>query len=397
MRAARLLIAGTVLALAADAAVASERPGLDRPIRVGMFKGTGPNRYWHTNIHTSHALMREILARPDTAGLGDSLVIPPAGFTFHSMPVAPDHTDTAECMGSGCGPTQSQIAAFVSAMDTLDVIIMSSVTDWGSRVTDSMHRNAFRNFWRNKGYVAVHGMTDSYATWAPLDSIHGARLRGWPVQQLFTVRRDSVFMLDPAWRQLNRGVFSNGLDTSFFEEPIYFTESGETIRARSHLRPTVNLVESSVLNPGAHLPMGDHPYSWYRQLPEGGRFFYTALGHRWQVWQTTRMFRRQLYNAVLWAAGADSTGVVSVREPADKNLAEFSGVARLSFSGGVLSVSVLRDGAHALEIRNLDGRLVAARRGTGAASHRFEGLKAGMHVLAVETTTGRAATLVTVP
>ena len=50
--------------------------------------------------------------------------------------------------------------------------------------------------------------------------------------------------------------------------------------------------------PGAGLP-ADLPVAWYR-TPGNGRVFYTALGHREEVWQDTR-FQRHLLEAIRWA------------------------------------------------------------------------------------------------
>ena len=107
-------------------------------------------------------------------------------------------------------------------------------------------------------------------------------------------------------------------------------------------------------------------------------------------------FRRQLYNAILWAAGADSTGVVSVRG-ADKNLLKFSDMARLSFSGNVLSVSVLRDGPHTVEIAGVDGKRVAVRRGAARGDHAFTNLSAGVHIVRVMTNTDKLSRRILVP
>ena len=37
------------------------------PIRVGIFKGTGQGRYWHTSMHTSASAIISMLAKPDAA------------------------------------------------------------------------------------------------------------------------------------------------------------------------------------------------------------------------------------------------------------------------------------------------------------------------------------------
>src|SRR5690606_20583565 len=98
-----------------------------------------------------------------------------------------------ECTGGGCGASQAHIAEFVAALDTTDVMIMSSVVNFGSRVTNAGHRQAIANFWTNKGYVAIHAITDSHGNWDPLDTIHGTQFRGHPAEQNGMVRVDSVF------------------------------------------------------------------------------------------------------------------------------------------------------------------------------------------------------------
>jgi len=370
-------------------------PGKDRPIRVGMFKGTGTgSRYWHTNIHTSHTVLAGILANPATAGLGDSLVVPTAGFSFYSMPIALNTAGTAECTGNGCGPNAGQIAAFVAALDTLDVIIMSSVVDWGSRVSDGAQRTAFANFWTTKGYVAIHAITDSYGTWAPLDTVHGARFRGHPSEQNATIRRDSAFSTEPAWQYLNKGLFSNGIDTTFFEEWFYFTTSAAAIRSNNYIRPTVKLVEATVASPGSQTAMGDHPHSWYKQLPEGGRFFYTAVGHRSQVWQTIRTFRRQVYNAILWTAKYD-LATTSINPGKARGVA--ADYSRLSVTPGALTVTMIPAGAHTVELMSMDGKRVAIQQGEGSEkAYNFTGLRAGVYAVALRTAEGTSSRLVTV-
>jgi type 1 glutamine amidotransferase len=397
MRFSKLFVLTTILGFAGTA-IAQEIPGKDRPIRVGMFKGTGTgSRYWHTNIHTSHTVLAGILANPAGANLGDSLVIPTAGFSFYSMPIALNTAGTAECTGNGCGPNATQIAGFVAAMDTLDVIIMSSVVDWGSRVSNVTQREAFQNFWNTKGYVAIHAITDTYGTWAPLDTIHGARFRGHPAEQNGTIRRDSVFETDTNYRYLNRGVFSNGIDTTFFEEWFYFTTTAATIRSQPHLKPTVKLVEASIANPGSQAPMGDHPHSWYKQLPTGGRFFYTAVGHRSQVWQTVRSFRRQVYNGILWTAKYDSLATVTSIRHNGKAPGVAQDYSRLSVTPGALTVTMIPSGSHTVELLSVDGKRIAFQQGEGRdKSYQFTGLRAGVYAVSVGTSAGRSNRLVTV-
>jgi hypothetical protein len=385
-------------AIAAQAQVI--RPGIDRPLRVGMFKGVGGNtQYWHTNIHTSHTVMAGILANPGVSNLGDLLVVPPAGFTFQSMFISRNDADTVECTSTGCRPTPAQLALFIGALDTLDVLVISSSGNFGALVTDSAQRQAFANFWTHKGYVGIHEVTDTKGTWAPLDTIHGTRFNNHPSEQVAQIRRDSVHQDEAAWQFLNKGLFANGTDTSFREEWLFFTNSGAQIRSRPFLKPTVKLVEAEMTGlSGGAMAMGDHPLSWYRALPTGGRVFYTGMGHRTQVWQGTRAFRRQIYNAILWTAKYDSLSTVSIH-PGNKFLQEGAArdYSRLWVSAGILTVTVIPKGGHTVELIGIDGRRIALQKGEGQEkAYEFRDLRAGVYVVGVTTSEGRSRSLVTI-
>ncbi len=402
-----LKVFGTAALLAMTVSVTvSAQPGITRPIRIGMFKGTGSTggTYWHDNIHTAVAALTSMLANPAAAGLGDSLVIPPAGFTFMNSGVAQNTAGTAECTGSACGPTPAQISGFITAMDTLDVMFISCFVDFGSRVSNATQRQSFADFWTTKGYVAVHASTDSKSRWAPLDTIHGAVFRNHPQgDRGGRLVRDSVFEAEASFKYLNKGLFVNNMDTSFTEEWFFFNQTGAAIRNVPFLKPTVKLDEPSLVGGlGGQTAMGDHPMSWYRQLPTGGRFFYTAVGHRpnnWQGGSQPRFLRRQLYNAFLWAAKYDSTSSTAIMNwKTSKAPGDAFNYAKLSVSPSELNVTVMQTGKHAVELVGIDGKRIASRRGEGLdKSYAFTNLRAGVYAVVVFTAQGRSDRLVTVP
>lgn len=376
-------------------------PGVNRPIRVAMFKGTGTgsSTYWHSNIHTSHTVMAAMLSNPAGAGLGDSLVVPTAGFTFRTMQTTFNAGTTTECSNNGCGPDAASIASFVSYLqDSADVMILSCVVNFGSRVTIQTQRDVIANFWTTKGYVGIHAISDSKGTWSPLDTIHGTQFNNHPNEQSARIRVDSVFAADPSWQYLNKGMFSNGADTSFTEEWFFYTNSGAQIRARSNLKPTVKLIEAGMQNISS-LAMGEnHPHSWFRELPTGGRVFYTGMGHRANVWQGTRAFRRQIYNAILWTAKYDSLSKTSAiwdagrKAPGNANL-----YSRFAVNNGTLTVTAIQPGSHKVELREMSGRRVASQQGAGAEKdYTFSGLRAGVYSVSVIGTTGVSNRLVTI-
>jgi type 1 glutamine amidotransferase len=399
----RLLVLGTMFTLlTAVLASAQPRPGIDRPIRVGMFKGVGTGgTLWHTNIHTSHTVMAQLLGNPAAANLGPDLVVPPAGFTFYSMPVAAGVQGPSgeECSSNGCGPTPEQLVAITALLDTLDVLVMSSSTRIDVRITDSAQRRVFERHWETKGYVSIHATVETAGLWSKQDSVQGTRFNNHPSEQTATIRRDSVHQLDSAWQYLNRGLFSNDVDTAFIEEWFFFTNTGAEIRAKPHLKPTTKLIENGLILGTAVTPMGDHPMSWYRQFPTGGRTFYTALGHRSNVWTGTRTFRRQVYNAILWAAKFDSLSNATISVRPDRNAARGTGSDfRVASRPGTLTVTTVQAGAHTVELRGIDGRRLAGRKGEGAErTYDFTGLRPGLYSVVMATATGRTYRLVTAP
>jgi hypothetical protein len=392
-----VLVALAAFALAGTATAA--------PIRVGILKGTGPGRYWHTNIHTASGAIASILANPSAAGF-QSPVMPTQGVTVRVF-----GPDSGQCTGNNCGPTATQLGAFIAALDSLDVVVVSNFVGIGGTIVDTAHRSRFARFIRTKGLVSTHWSIDSYGSLPVWDTLHGARFQNKVSGDRYgTLHHDSAAMGDPAWRFLNRGL----PDTArFVEEWVSFTTNSNTIRSIPGLKVTTNLSEASLSGGlGGMREMGpDHVYSWFREFQEGGRLFYTGLGHRAELFtgapsidsagDTTRLpnhyLRRQLYNAILWAAGSDSNGVVSLREGSSINISNFSNAARLVNHGGVLAVSILQNGSHVLEIRALNGALVALRRGNGRADHRIESLRPGVYTVSVTAGGHTLARLITLP
>lgn len=56
------------------------------------------------------------------------------------------------------------------------------------------------------------------------------------------------------------------------------------------------------------------PMSWYRELPEGGRVFYTALGHAGSNYTDDSLFKRHITDALLWLL-EEANGVATLPIP----------------------------------------------------------------------------------
>ena len=393
MKLGKLFAALAFLALGSSV-YAQSVPGKTRPIRVGILKGTGTGRYWHTNMHTAGSSLASILSNPDGANLGANLVKPDSGFVFTQYGL------TGTVSGT---PSSAQTDAFIAALDTLDVVILSCIVDMANGIfTAGARRTAMANHWNTKGYVAIHASTDSYGTWPALDSVHAARFQNHPSgDRNGTLRLDTIGGGGPAkpeWAFLNRGL----ADTTFVEEWFSFTQNANVIRAYPNLQTTVNINEASYVGglEGARQMGADHPMSWYRKIGTTGRFFYTAVGHRAQNYQggnNPRFLRRQLYNAILWTAGYDTVAAPGVSIKPGKAFGPASDYSRLSVSPSALTVTMIPEGNHTVELLTVNGQRVAFRQGSGSEkSYNFTGLRPGIYALAVGTTQGHSNRLVTI-
>jgi hypothetical protein len=72
-------------------------------------------------------------------------------------------------------------------------------------------------------------------------------------------------------------------------------------RDEQHLLMSLDTENSPMDVEGIHRTDGDFGISWTRRQSKG-RVFYSALGHRAEVWQDAR-FQQHLIEGMLWAAG----------------------------------------------------------------------------------------------
>lgn len=338
---------------------------------------------------------------PNISNLGADLVAPTHNppFSFTTFGVVPQSGLVPPTTKT---PSAEQTDAFIKALDTLDVVIINSMVAFDQVIVQSAHRDALLEFAKRKGYITVHATTDSRSAWSSGDSINGARYDSHlKSDRKGTLRPDSVYESEPAWKFLNQGIFNDALEASFVEEWLFFTKDGATIRSQENLKPTTKLIESSLVG-GLQVvnAMGDHPYSWYRTHTLGGRFFYTGVGHRPNLWNTNAQaplfFRRQLYNAILWTAKYDSLSSVSIKNTKSQGLV--SDFARVSIFPSMLAVTMIPHGKHTVELLALDGKQVDKQKGSGnERTYKFTGLRSGIYTLVTSSRHSRSSRLVTIP
>ncbi len=160
-----------------------------------------------------------------------------------------------------------------------DVVIFflttGNILDSAQQVTLMKHVRA------GKGFVGIHSAADTEYDWPWFGELIGVRFANHPdIQKATFVRIDtshpSVKFLPDRWMR---------------EDEMYnYTALPDSVHV-------VLGVDESTYTGGAH---GDyHPVSWYHEY-DGGRSFYTALGHTVENYQDT-LFLRHIMEGVKWA------------------------------------------------------------------------------------------------
>jgi len=160
------------------------------------------------------------------------------------------------------------------------VVFLSTTGD----VLDDAQQAAFERFIRSgKGFIGIHSATDTEYDWPWYGELVGAYFREHPaVQAADVVVEDAQ---NPATAQL----------------PNPWRRSDEWYAFQSNPRANVHVLlslDESSYTPGVANMNGDHPIAWCHEY-DGGRAFYTALGHTSDSY-TDPKFIGQLVGAVSW-------------------------------------------------------------------------------------------------
>ena len=143
-----------------------------------------------------------------------------------------------------------------------------------------------------KGFVGVHSASDTEYEWPWYTQLVGRMFRIHPV-----IQTAELEVLDRRFPGLER------MPDRFWYTDEYYEFGEETIDGLKYL---LN-VDESTYDPVADWGrvagdgMGEfHPLAWYQEF-DGGRSFYTALGHLPAVY-SDELFLAHLYGGIYWAA-----------------------------------------------------------------------------------------------
>lgn len=190
--------------------------------------------------------------------------------------------------------TVSRDAAGLTAATLADYDAVVFFTT-GELPMDDEQKAALLAWVRDSGaFVGVHSATDTFYEWPGYGRLLGGYFDGHPWHQEVAVRVED--RQHPATRHLG-GSFR-------IHDEIYQHRDWSRDDVRVLLSLDVGSVDMNARN--IRRTDGDFALAWTRQ--EGaGRVFYTALGHRPEVWDDPR-FQTHLLQGIAWAVGDPAGG-----------------------------------------------------------------------------------------
>ncbi len=172
-------------------------------------------------------------------------------------------------------------------LKNLDVIIFYTT---GELPLSDGQKKAFLDWIKSgKGFIGIHSATDTFYKWPEYGEMIGGYFDGHPWTQDVTVGVSAFDRKNP---------ITGHWEESFkLQEEIYqykqFNKENVTVTMK------LDTANTDMTRKG--IKATEFPLTWHRNYGKG-RVFYTALGHRPEVWRDQR-FQTMIVNALKWASG----------------------------------------------------------------------------------------------
>lgn len=207
------------------------------------------------------------------------------GFRHDSIPAGIEALTTlAAQQGLGLTHTEDATQFTDAALAPFAAVLFLSTT---GDVLNAEQQAAFERYIAaGHGYVGVHAAADCEYDWPFYGGLVGAYFAGHSQVVGASVKVESVTHAAIA-----------GLTSPWQREDEWYG-------FRTNPRPSVTVLltaDETTYNAGDGRMGDDHPLAWYHSH-QGGRAFYTALGHTAQTFQEP-LFLGHLLGGVQWAAG----------------------------------------------------------------------------------------------
>jgi type 1 glutamine amidotransferase len=236
---------------------------------------------------------------PDRRPLENVLVYSKASWYVHTTLSATDHWFLHFGWDTGVNIDQTDDPEKLCLDDLMryQVLVLNSTTNFGQELGEQQRSELVTWFRQGHGIVAVHAAAVHHSAWDWYAGLVGCD---------FAADSDRV----PARLIVDPGAADHPAVKPFAPE-FFVTEEWLCYDRPVTGQPGVNVLlrlDESSFQPVREKfqvmnvpPMGaDHPAAWTRET-EGGRFFYTAIGHDARV-LNTEFGRRHMLEALRWAA-----------------------------------------------------------------------------------------------
>jgi type 1 glutamine amidotransferase len=215
-----------------------------------------------------------------------------AGFRHDVLPVSHRVVRDLANVSGAFDVTVTEDSSAISGANLRDFDAVLFYTT-GELPMDDAQKSALLAFVKaGKGFAGAHSATDTFYEWPEYGAMIGGYFDGHPWHEEVTVRAEARH---PATRHLPA--------TFQITDEIYQFKNW----SRSGVRVLLSLDPSSVdlSAKGVNRTDRDFALAWTKRYGQG-RVFYTALGHRAEVWNDER-FQKHLLGGLLWVMGANGS------------------------------------------------------------------------------------------
>ena len=175
------------------------------------------------------------------------------------------------------------------SLATYDVVIWMNTT--GEDILTDTERSAFETYIQNGGgFVGVHSATDTYrnGSWPWYNELVGGIVQVNP----YHTANNTTAIIDVVGEHV--AVEHLGAEWAKSDEYYYWERNGGYLYDGN-----IDLLR--VKATGANSYDAARPVTWYKEY-DGGRSFYTALGHNAADYEGDENFKTMLQQAIVWAA-----------------------------------------------------------------------------------------------
>lgn len=160
-------------------------------------------------------------------------------------------------------------------------------------LTEAQRRGLLNAVQQGKAFVGIHSATDTFYDWPEYGEMIGAYFDGHP---WLADSAPVTIKIEDADHPATAGLPASWVlqeETYQFRDPYN--------RDQLHVLMSLDTTRTDMTQPGIRRTDGDFALAWTK-FYGNGRVFYTALGHRPDVWQDL-LFQGHLLGGIRWALG----------------------------------------------------------------------------------------------